>query len=112
MPSETTGRVPLGAATGWQPDAGATIVSDLFQRLRTVQANAFQAQVEAAQHATARALEAAGSLLRAKDPADVLAAQSALALALAEFAAAPARASLDALPRMQECCLAALRPPT
>ena len=55
MPSETA---------GWQPDAAATIVSDLFQRLRTVQADAFQVQVEAAQHATARALEAARSLLR------------------------------------------------
>lgn len=106
MNHEANGALPELAA--WRADLAATAVSDMFQRLRALQEESLQRQADAALTATSRALEAAGRALCAHDAAQAVAAQSALALALAEFVSAPVMACLDAVPRMQAVCMDAL----
>lgn len=93
-------------APAWRGDAAA--VSQVFQRLRSIQEEALRSQTEAANLAASKALEAAGRAVCARDAAEAVAAQAALALAFAEFAAAPVLACLDAVPRMQAACMDAL----
>jgi hypothetical protein len=111
----------LGALIPWLGAPGAAEAADpahrhpaaaaALRRMQEEQRAAMQTQFALASTALGRAGEAVGRMAAARDPMEVVAAQAGLGLALAELAAAPARAWLDALPKLHACCMAMANDP-
>lgn len=82
------------------------VAIDVMRRWHDELRTASESQLVLARAAVTRAGEAAQRVVTARDPLHAFAAQIGLSLALAGLAAAPLRAWLDALPKLEECCLA------
>lgn len=96
----------LGWAEATQASDRHPAATDAMRRWHDELRTASESQFVLARAAVTRAGEAVQRLVAARDPLQAFAAQVGLSLALAELAAAPLRAWLDALPRLEGCCVA------
>ncbi len=102
---------PSGVAEAADPAHRHPAALAALRRAREEQRAAMEAQFALARAALGRMGDAAGRLAAARDPIEAAAAQVGLGLAWAEFAAAPARAWLDTLPKLHACCMAMANDP-
>lgn len=102
---------PPGAAEAADPAHRHPAVPVALRRMREEQRAVAEAQFALARSALGRIFDAAGRLAAARDPMEAVVAQVGLGLAWAEFAAAPARAWLEALPKLHTCCMAMANDP-
>lgn len=95
----------FGAAEAAEPANHHPAVSVALRRLRQEQEGAIEAQFAMTRSALEHASQAASRLATARDPIGAIVAQAGFGLALAELAAAPVRAWLEAIPKLHECCV-------
>lgn len=108
----------LGAVVPWFGGAGLTEVAEpssrhpvalsMLRSLEQERREALQGALTMTDTAIRHALDAGQRLMEARDPVAVMVAQTGLALAMGEFAGAPIRAWLDALPKLHDCCMDAV----
>ncbi len=101
----------FGAAEADDPATRHPAVSVALRRLQQEQQGAIEAQFAMMRSAVEHASQAASRLATAHDPGDAIVAQVGFGLALAELAAAPARAWLEVIPKLHECCMAMANDP-
>lgn len=95
----------LAGADGGDPEQRRPAGAQALRRLQEEQQNAVEAHLAMTRSAVEHASQAASRLVAARSPMDALAAQAGFGLAMAELAAAPARAWLEAIPRLHACCM-------
>lgn len=88
------------AEPGARHPLAAVSVSRWTEELAAVQ----ESQVAYVREGTERTSDAMAHLLAAREPAEAMVAGVGLGLALTTLSAAPLRAWLDALPKLQACC--------
>lgn len=95
----------LAGADGDDPEHHRLIGALAFRRFQAEQQSAVEAHLAMARSAVEHASQAASRLVAARSPVDAVVAQTGFGLAMAELAAAPARAWLEAIPRLHACCM-------
>lgn len=95
----------LAGAKGGGPEQGQPAGALALQRLQEEQQNAIEAHLAMMRSAVEQASQSATRLAAARSPMDAVVAQAGFGLALAELAAAPARAWLEIIPRLHACCV-------
>lgn len=95
----------LGGANGVGPDRGQLTGAPALRRLQDEQQRAIEAHLAMMRSAVEHASQSTTRLVTARNPMDAAVAQAGFGLAMAELAAAPARAWLEIIPRLHACCM-------
>lgn len=98
-----------GAAEMAEPSHRHPVALAMLRSMQQEQRDATQGALTMADTAVRHAWDAGQRLMAARDPVEAIAAQTGLALAVGELAGAPIRAWLDALPKLHDCCMDAVR---
>ncbi len=92
-----------------EPSRRHPVALAMLHGMQQEQRDAIQSTLTATDAAVRHALDAGQRLMAARDPVEAMVAQTGLAIAFGEFAGAPLRAWLDALPKLHDCCMEAAR---
>lgn len=95
----------LAGAHGDDPERGQLTGAPALRRLQEEQQGAIEAHLAMMRSAVEHASQSATRLAAARSPMDAVVAQAGFGLAMAELAAAPARAWLEIIPRLHACCV-------
>lgn len=95
----------LAGGDGVDPQHRQPAGAPALHRFQEEQQAAIEAHLATMRSALEHASQAANHLAAARSPLDAVVAQAGFGLAMAELAAAPARAWLDAIPRLHACCM-------